>query len=65
MPVLPSLVGHLLLLASSGGAAPPRDRNRTVSLWMENTTIFAQYPPLAAAVKSHAAHLDFLFLGTD
>ena len=60
---LPALAGPLLLLASSGGAAPPR--NRTVSLWVENTTIFAQNPPLAAAVKAHAAHLDFVFPGTD
>ena len=51
------------LLASSGGAAPPR--NRTVSLWVENTTIFAQNPPLAAVVKAHAAYLDFVFPGTD
>jgi len=55
--------GRPPLLASSGGAAPPR--NRTVSLWVENTTIFAQNPPLAAAVKAHAAYLDFVFPGTD
>ena len=41
---------------------PAKTLNRSVSLWIENSTILDDYPPLGAAIAQHAASLDSLFV---
>ena len=68
LPPLPLLLWALAALTGSDGdcskisTKQPIPTNRSVSLWVENFTIFDDYPPLGATVAQHATSLDSLFV---